>query len=153
MEALSTKTLELSARGPGQAAAARLFYGNYGYYLDRLEREGASGESGPPSPPSPASQEPGPRQNRDGLESRLKRNLIRRLEREEREILKALESLEAERSALEAELARPAVYSSAEKARAVKVRLDRTAVEAEGKSREWEAKAEELAKAQAGDAP
>jgi ATP-binding cassette subfamily F protein 3 len=36
MEALSTKTLELSPRGP------RLFYGDYGYYLDRLEREEAA---------------------------------------------------------------------------------------------------------------
>ncbi|MDR1444122.1 MAG: ABC-F family ATP-binding cassette domain-containing protein [Treponema sp.] len=51
MEALSTKTLELagnplsSEKGPAAGSAAqsrvRLFYGNYGYYLDRLEREAA----------------------------------------------------------------------------------------------------------------
>jgi ATP-binding cassette subfamily F protein 3 len=46
MEALSTKTLELSARSAGQPAAARLFYGDYGYYLDRISREAASGQSG-----------------------------------------------------------------------------------------------------------
>jgi ATP-binding cassette subfamily F protein 3 len=40
MEALSTKTLELA---PGRSGVPRLFYGNYGYYLDRLERE-ARGE-------------------------------------------------------------------------------------------------------------
>jgi ATP-dependent helicase HrpB len=51
MEALSTKTLELSAREPGkpagagQPSAARLFYGDYGYYLDRMEREAAEGDA------------------------------------------------------------------------------------------------------------
>jgi ATP-binding cassette subfamily F protein 3 len=46
MEALSTKTLELSPRGTGQPAAARLFYGNYAYYLDRIEREPESAQGG-----------------------------------------------------------------------------------------------------------
>jgi ATP-binding cassette subfamily F protein 3 len=78
-----------------------------------------------------------------------KQAMLRRLLREEAEILKALEALEAEKAALETDLAQPAVYSNGEKARAVKARLDRIATEAEGKSREWEAKAEELEKAQA----
>jgi ATP-binding cassette subfamily F protein 3 len=51
MEALSTKTLELAILpaaenkpgqkdlSPGPQSRARLFYGNYGYYLERLERE------------------------------------------------------------------------------------------------------------------
>ncbi|MDR0597406.1 MAG: hypothetical protein LBG14_02750, partial [Treponema sp.] len=78
---------------------------------------------------------------------------IRRLRRQEAEILAALEALEAEKAALETELVRPAVYSSGEKARAVKARLDRVSAEAEGKSREWEAKARELEKAQAGALP
>jgi ATP-binding cassette subfamily F protein 3 len=46
MEALSTKTLELAgnpAPAGGTHSRIRLFYGNYGYYLDRLERETASG--------------------------------------------------------------------------------------------------------------
>jgi ATP-binding cassette subfamily F protein 3 len=49
MEALSTKTLELAPAGPGDGAAqslARLFYGNYAYYLDRMEREAAAGVGG-----------------------------------------------------------------------------------------------------------
>ncbi|MDR3167924.1 MAG: ABC-F family ATP-binding cassette domain-containing protein [Treponema sp.] len=55
MEALSTKTLELSggppalpnAPGPAPAGPAhRLFYGNYAYYLDRIEREAAEAGSG-----------------------------------------------------------------------------------------------------------
>jgi ATP-binding cassette subfamily F protein 3 len=59
MEALSTKTLELSilpAAESGAAAGgealpqsrARLFYGNYGYYLDRLEQERAGVPGGDP---------------------------------------------------------------------------------------------------------
>ncbi|MDR2758513.1 MAG: ABC-F family ATP-binding cassette domain-containing protein [Spirochaetaceae bacterium] len=40
MEALSTKTLEIS---PGGSGVPRLFYGNYAYYQDRLARE-ARGE-------------------------------------------------------------------------------------------------------------
>jgi ATP-binding cassette subfamily F protein 3 len=76
-----------------------------------------------------------------------KQTLIRRLERQEEEILAELESLEMEKSALEVELGKPEVYSNGEKARAVKARLDAAAAAAEGKSREWEAKAEELKRA------
>ncbi|MDR1046144.1 MAG: ABC-F family ATP-binding cassette domain-containing protein [Treponema sp.] len=36
MEALSTRVLELASVAPGVSAAARLFYGNYAYYLERL---------------------------------------------------------------------------------------------------------------------
>jgi ATP-binding cassette subfamily F protein 3 len=147
MEALSTKTLELSARGPDQAAAARLFYGGYAYYLDRLERENTPPESGA-SDPAPQGRRQ--RQNDDGPE-RLRRNLIRRLEREEAAILEALDALEAEKTALETELAQPAVYSNGEKARAAKARLDRTSEKAGEKSREWELKAEELEQARAGE--
>jgi ATP-binding cassette subfamily F protein 3 len=73
-----------------------------------------------------------------------KQTLIRRLERQEKEILAELGALEAEKAALEAELGKPEIYSSGEKARAVKARLDVVSAAAEDKSREWEAKAEEL---------
>jgi ATP-binding cassette subfamily F protein 3 len=45
MEALSTKTLEFSPAPPqiqkatGAQSVPRLFYGDYGYYMDRIERE------------------------------------------------------------------------------------------------------------------
>jgi ATP-binding cassette subfamily F protein 3 len=40
MEALSTKTLELSpAADPASPTRARLFYGNYGYYLEKIASE------------------------------------------------------------------------------------------------------------------
>jgi ATP-binding cassette subfamily F protein 3 len=208
MEALSTKTLELSAQGPDQPAAARLFYGNYGYYLDRIAREeehpheggslppgssrsassatplsGAPPRNAPPVPPEPSPETaaaatatpkaPTPPATADrhnpqvilikaGQErpmtagerretEKQKQALIRRLQRQEDEILKALAALEAEKAALETELAQPAVYSNGEKARATKARLDKATAEAEAKSREWEAAAEELERAQAGD--
>ncbi|MFP3041042.1 ABC-F family ATP-binding cassette domain-containing protein [Treponema primitia] len=169
MEALSTKTLELSARGPEQAAEARLFYGDYGYYLDRIGREttgdftrnsNTAAETALPVTESPAEtvSAPLPRTvlikagsteaplgaaaRRDLAKQR--QTLTRRLEREEGEILKVLEALEAEKATLETELARPDVYSNGEKARAVKARLDGVTAELEGKNREWEAKAAEL---------
>jgi ATP-binding cassette subfamily F protein 3 len=63
---------------------------------------------------------------------------IRRLERQEAEILKELEALEARKAELEAELAKPETYSSGEKARLVKLRLDELAAAAEAKTLEWE---------------
>jgi ATP-binding cassette subfamily F protein 3 len=48
MEALSTKTLELRSAEGGSPGAHRLFYGDYGYYLDRIEREAAAGGSTAP---------------------------------------------------------------------------------------------------------
>jgi ATP-binding cassette subfamily F protein 3 len=196
MEALSTKTLELSARGPDQPAAARLFYGNYGYYLDRIAREeehkggslppgssrsassatphsGAPPRNAPPVPPEPPAETPAPAISAVGQDPRVilikagqerpmtagerretekqKQAHIRRLQRQEEAILKALAALEAEKTALETELAQPSVYSNGEKARATKARLDRAIAEAEAKGREWEAKAEELESARAGD--
>ncbi|GHV78905.1 ABC transporter ATP-binding protein [Spirochaetia bacterium] len=176
MEALSTKTLELSARGPGQTTAARLFYGDYGYYLDRVEREAAgetaAGNSNTTHDSNTTDKEKIPVEEaaetsaavRSSLPktilikaselreiSKQRQTLIRRLEREETEILKALETLEVEKAALETELGKPEVYGNGEKARAVKARLDKTAAELEGKGREWETKAAELEKAKGGE--
>jgi ATP-binding cassette subfamily F protein 3 len=180
MEALSAKTLELSARGPGQATAARLFYGDYGYYLDRVEREAAGGIADSDSntadnsitaddvpedttatlPVAPHNSLPKTilikaekpvKASRHRELSKQRQTLIRRLEREEGEILKVLETLEAEKAALETELGRPEVYSSGGKARAVKASLDGVTAELEGKGWEWEAKAAELEQAKSGE--
>ena len=59
-----------------------------------------------------------------------------------------MEELENEKARLETELALPQVYSSGEKARAVKLKLDETSSALEAKSKEWEALTEELEKAQ-----
>ncbi|MDR3342314.1 MAG: ABC-F family ATP-binding cassette domain-containing protein [Treponema sp.] len=161
MEALSTKTLELSSGGPG-AGVPRLFYGNYAYYLDRIEREAAasgktsvSEEKAKPSSaalPKPGLQTMfiqaaplGAAERREADKQRQTR--IRRLERQEGEILKALEELEAEQTRLEEALAKPEIYSNGEKAKAIKLNLDKATAAIEAKTREWEAKAAELEQA------
>jgi ATP-binding cassette subfamily F protein 3 len=166
MEALSTKTLELSARNSGRPAAARLFYGNYGYYLDRVEREEAGGYEIPNELSRPAelpvsaakdvtidvtSPAPAPlprtiliKAGERRAADKQRQTLIRRLQRQEAEILKALEELEKEKTWLEGELVRPEIYSSGEKTKATKARLDKAAAELESKNREWEGKAAEL---------
>ena len=70
--------------------------------------------------------------------------LIRRLERQEAEILKDLKNLENEKTGLEEELSRPEVYSSGERTKAIKLKLDENAAALEAKSREWETKAQEI---------
>ncbi|MDR3167114.1 MAG: ABC transporter ATP-binding protein, partial [Treponema sp.] len=169
MEALATKTLEIS---PGGSGSPRLFYGNYGYYLDRLEREARAEMpvEGPPpgdaagnqagsrretQPPTPGESReaaggnprvilikaPTAAEQREAAKQRQAR--LRRLEREEAEILRRLEELEAEKAGLEAELARPEVYSRGEKARKVQARLKETAAGIEATTQEWEKKARE----------
>jgi ATP-binding cassette subfamily F protein 3 len=76
--------------------------------------------------------------------AKQKQTLIRRLERQEGEILAELEKLETEKTALEAELGKPEIYSNGAKARPVKAKLDAVTSAAEAKSQEWEAKAKEL---------
>ena len=145
MEALSTKTLELS---PGRH---RLFYGDYGYYLDRLTRETAEGAAGkteaaemkeaPKEAGLPAGA-PGSGVYRE--QEKRRQALIRRLERQEAEILSALEALEKERRELEEDLARPEVYGNGEKARLAQAKFGAVLSAIEEKNGEWERRAEEL---------
>ncbi|MCL2092742.1 MAG: ABC-F family ATP-binding cassette domain-containing protein [Treponema sp.] len=145
MEALSSKTLELRAQEEG--GSHRLFYGNYKYYLDRLEREalglddqslGPGAKTPEPAlPPTLSSSE-----QRSGLKQHQAQ--VRRLQRQEAEILKQLEDLEGQKARLEADLAKPEVYSSGERARVCKQDLDRCSAALEEKGREWEAIARDL---------
>ena len=139
MEALSTKTLELSPGTGFSPASARLFYGNYAYYLDRVASEGGM------QPKTPAGTQT---QSKNPLDRRAadknKQALVRRLERQEGEILTALEELESEKTHLEAELSQPQTYSSAERAREIKQKLDECSAAIETKTLEWEAIAAEL---------
>jgi len=175
MEALSTKTLELSigrAEGePEPKRRHRLFYGNYAYYLDRIAKEGAGEINASDFDVKPqknqmaatsainVTAEPLPKVIlvKVGDEKPLsaaerreqekqKQAIVRRLERQEAETLTAMEKLEAEKKQLEEKLGRPEVYSSGEKARAAKLALDETAAALEAKSREWESIAAELEK-------
>jgi ATP-binding cassette subfamily F protein 3 len=77
-------------------------------------------------------------------EEKRKQTLIRRLARQEAEILEELETLEAEKTDLEGELARPEVYSTGEKARAVQSGIRKLAARIDEKTREWEEKVAEL---------
>jgi ATP-binding cassette subfamily F protein 3 len=214
MEALSTKTLELAAPAEpvdeaaagGTAAGdkaggpqarpqsrARLFYGNYGYYLDRLQREPAAVGMITPGAPAPGdagglpapdkAPETGPGLQPDitqglqpgirpGFKQSLQQGLrpvilikaserreaekqrqaaIRRLERREAEILAALESLEAEKARLEAELSRPEIYSSGEKVRVVRAKLEAAENGIGEKTAAWEDAAKQLEKARIGE--
>ncbi|MDR0554070.1 MAG: ABC-F family ATP-binding cassette domain-containing protein [Treponema sp.] len=147
MEALSTKTLELAAPGDTEGSPAqRLFYGDYAYYLHRVEQEtaerdnaaGAGNLSEGATRPDPA---PAAERREAGKQ---RQTLIRRLERQEAEILKVLDAMERDKAALEAELARPEVYSAGEKARATQFKLEEVTAQINGKNQEWEDKALEL---------
>ncbi|MDR2501032.1 MAG: ABC-F family ATP-binding cassette domain-containing protein [Treponema sp.] len=135
MEALSTKTLELGS-GP---LAGRLFYGNYAYYLDRIA---AGGEAA--LPPAPRPPEPSAAAKQRG-EEKQRQARLRRLRRQEGGILQELTELEAEKKALEGELADPAVYSQAARARRVQRRLEEVDAAIALKTQAWETAAEQLA--------
>jgi len=172
MEALSTKTLELQAGKPRLFYGNYAYYldrvekESLGV-IDKVEagsfvsaglrQPSAPIEDTPGSEPKPLDPLPKTILVKAGTEPPLsaserreldkqRQTVTRRLERREAEILRELEALETEKSRFENELARPDVYSSGEKAKAVKLRLDETALALEAKSREWEAVAAELAK-------
>jgi ATP-binding cassette subfamily F protein 3 len=56
-----------------------------------------------------------------------------------------VEAIEGEKTALEAELARPEVYANGERARAVQAKLKEAAAALEEKTAAWEALSAELA--------
>jgi len=182
MEALSTKTLELSiGKTAGEAEPKRrhrLFYGNYAYYLDRIAREelnhrfvgeiNVSDNLEIKPPKSQTAAEPAVEVTAEPLpkvilvkaggekplsaaerreQEKQKQALMRRLERQEAETLSAMEKLETEKKQFEEKLGKPEVYSSGEKARAVKLALDETTATLEAKSKEWESIAAELERA------
>ncbi|MDR0455182.1 MAG: ABC-F family ATP-binding cassette domain-containing protein [Treponema sp.] len=138
MEALSTKTLELSpGTGPSDPAHAWLFYGDYGYYLDKLNNNIVNNTNNVNIIVNKTSAE-------QRMHNKQNQAAIRRLERQEAELLNAIEQLESERAHWEAELSRPAVYSNGEKAKAAKLKLDEYAALIREKTAEWEALAAQL---------
>ncbi|MDR3020517.1 MAG: ABC-F family ATP-binding cassette domain-containing protein, partial [Treponema sp.] len=130
MEALSTKTLELSASQGTNPPKARLFYGNYAYYLERTaeEKTGTKVQSTMKKP------EPQKSANEAHAINKQKQAAIRKQKKQEEEILNLIEKLEKEKAALETELELPEVYSYAEKARAVKMKIDEHTAEIEAKT-------------------
>ncbi len=147
MEELSTKTLELMPGTDNNPAKAKLFYGNYAYYLDSKSNAGHRETESQQTSKVKSFSDNKP-QNISNIEKRAldkqKQAQVRRLERQEAEIIKTLEEFEKEKAKLEEELARPDVYSNGEKAKAVKIKLDECIANIEVKTREWEAVSAEL---------
>lgn len=151
MEALSTKTLELTPAGP------RLFYGSYAYYLERIAAEAAGAVSaaaadGAGDARGTAGRDACGAQGAGGAPSaaeyreteKKRQAAVRRLEREEAEILSRMEALEAEKTALETEIARPEVYSDGARVTAVQAKLDAAARGIDTATETWERIAAEL---------
>jgi len=146
MEDLSTKTLELIPGTDNAPAKAKLYYGNYAYYLDSK-----ANSSYKPEPQQMLKTNNTFDERPHGIsniekrtQDKQKQAKIRKLERQEAEIIKSLEELEKEKTKLEIELAKPDVYSNGEKAKAVKIKLDESTAVIEAKTREWEAVSKEL---------
>jgi ATP-binding cassette subfamily F protein 3 len=162
MEALSTKTLELSpAADPASASRARLFYGNYGYYLEKAAAEATSGgiidnedtnSKSVTNTTIPETDDSNDRAHNGATgsaaeqraQNKQRQTAIRRLQRQETELLNVIEELEKEKARQETELSRPEVYSSGEKAKAVKIKLDECAAALKSKTAEWEKLAAQL---------
>jgi len=139
MEDLSTKVLELTPGGENSPAAAKLFYGNYGYYLERKQGTDNGGQTVfNTNENTEKTTETAMTNEQRRAADKQKQTALRRLEKQETEILKELEELENKKTALEAELARPEVYSNGEKAKDVKRKLDENAANIEIKTDEWE---------------
>jgi len=139
MEALSTKTLELHpGAGANSPARARLFYGNYGYYLEKINGGAINGDTNN-SDNNIINNNINKNASEQRQHNKQRQAQMRRLERQEAELLNAIETLEKEKSRLEAELSNPEVYSNGEKAKAVKLKLDECAAAIAEKTTEWEA--------------
>jgi len=146
MEDLSTKTLELVPGNDFNPAVAKLYYGNYAYYLETHAgaQKNAEHKEVKKQKEYTENKEIINNNKEQRAADKQKQAVIRRLERQESEILKALEELEIKKADKEAELARPDVYSNGEKARGVKQKLDEYAAEIEIKTGEWETITSEL---------
>jgi ATP-binding cassette subfamily F protein 3 len=136
MEALSTKTLELT---PGEH---KLFYGNYAYYIDKHERENGSEADAASSSTQKKEADKTLDANLGAAEFReaekKRQAQKRKLQREEEQILLELETLEKEKQKLTEEIQKPEVYSSGEKAKSVQAQLDDVNAKIDATSEKWE---------------
>ena len=153
MEALSTKTLELSpAPDLASAGRARLFYGNYGYYLEKISGETPADDSDNgygngttvKSTIAIATAATAVTAAEQWAQDKQRQALQRRLERQEQDILNAIEELEKEKIFLEKELSRPEVYAVGQEVIAVKQKLNACDAAIQAKTAEWEAFAQRL---------
>jgi len=140
MEALSTKTLELAPEANSCAAKARLFYGNYSYYLEKTNTQ-VSAAKEPPSVDIP-------RLSADNEQRRMaekqKQSVLRKLQKQESAILFKLDEHEKEKKRLEAEMERPEIYSIGQKVKEIKQKINDCRAAIEMETKEWEAVTEVL---------
>jgi len=146
MEALSTKTLEITPSSGAEASKAKLFYGNYSYYLEKtgMEQTTENKDLFQDNRMRNVNSNDGMNNEQRRAKDKEKQAVIRRLEKQESEILKTLEELEKEKNRLENELALPDVYSIGEKAKEIKFKIDEKTAAIEEKTREWETVSAEL---------
>jgi ATP-binding cassette subfamily F protein 3 len=135
IEGLATRVVEL------REGRARLFPGDYAYYLWRTQSESQEQEAPAPRPAA-AKGAPTASQASRLEDKRLQREL-RRLAREEEGIVADLEGLHGQRSELERSLAREEVYRDGERVRQVKRELEEIERREEALSARWEELEEE----------
>jgi ATP-binding cassette subfamily F protein 3 len=140
IEKLATRVLEL------EGGRARVFPGDYAYYLWRKQKEAAGAEDEPQEAPvvptgagSPAATAAEAR-----LQSKRLQGDLRRLTREEEGILAELERLAAARRELEAALSDGEVYRDGARVKQLKEELDANALRQEELNARWEAVDREL---------
>jgi ATP-binding cassette subfamily F protein 3 len=142
MEALSTKTLELT---PGEH---KLFYGNYAYYIGKIDASAdtASVSSLTAQHLNASMQKKDTEKTQEIIsgsaefrEAEKKRQAQqRKLQREEEQILKELEVLENEKQKLIDEIQKPEIYSYGEKAKAVQTQLNDVNAKINSVGEQWE---------------
>ena len=145
IENLATRVIELK---PG---SARLFAGDYNYYLERLEAE----ENGAPVDTSTNESKQAANVTQAKTEAqesqynweeeKRRKNERKKLEREEEQLMNKIAKAEEEKSALEAQLALPHIYSDIAKSSAVQKKIEAIEEEIEKLNAQWESCAESIA--------
>lgn len=143
IEALATRVLELK---PG---SARAFAGDYRYYLDKIENENLGAQNLQTATTNTNAnntrilQDASNKNSTNAKEQawadeKKKKNERRKLEREEERLLNEIASAEEEKSNLDAELAKPAIYSDVAKCANVQKKIDAVNERIAKLSTEWE---------------
>ena len=135
IEHLATRVLELSTEG------ARNFPGDYQYYLYRLAKEAEQQpqpveNETPQAPTAPSAVSPSQPVDYTQLKQQKKR--LRKLQSEEVNLLKSLENLEEEHVRIQAEMAKPEVYSDGAKVKQLQAELKQNEASQTQISAQWE---------------
>ena len=148
IESLATKVLELTPPNFDEIEGkARIFPGNYIYYLEQIETSDSDSDKIDTSDKTLKQNYDSVKNNENVTQSagalryeeqkRLK-NERRRLEREEQRLMEEIGLAEEQKSALENQLADPAVYSDAKKSREVQQEIEKLDSKIEELTGDWE---------------